>query len=180
MSPLFARSLCFWLKTMGSVFSSTHCALKTSIPFSMLTPQKSLLQFSSELSWHPHCTLLYIVHNMASTAMANTESQCNRITRSTCLYSLVYSLREADLDDLPSATLDTSCRTRTLAAAMNKRVHTATSFFYEFQLVSLLQCLNNGFQLFLSLVHVFCGNAIFNCPDDVKHPVLPPFLFMGH
>jgi hypothetical protein len=81
MSPLFARSLCFWLKIMGSVFSSTHCALKTSIPFSLLTPQKSLLQFSSELSWHPPCTLfvvlLYIVHNMASTSMANTKSQCN-------------------------------------------------------------------------------------------------------
>jgi hypothetical protein len=31
-----------------------------------------------------------------------------------------------------------------------------------------------------SLVHVSRGTTIFNCPSDIKYPVLPTFLFPGH
>jgi len=60
MSPLFACCLCFWLEIVGPAFIS-----------SLYAEEKSRFQF-----WCTHFVVLEnIVHNMVSTAMANTRFQ---------------------------------------------------------------------------------------------------------
>jgi hypothetical protein len=202
MSPLFAHSLCFWLEIMCPTFISSYYALQKSIPFSLIMPQKfftnihmPFLQFWCEMSWHLPCThtviMQYIMHNIASTATANTKFQGNLITCNTMVF-LYHSFTvlhclwpvRGQCGRSASATLVTPffsflshC---TIVAVINKCLY----------IVFILLCISFGFTTSLlkkqitehcsSLVKVSSGAAIFNYPNNIKHPVLPTFLFTGH
>jgi len=121
------------------------------------------LQFSCELSWNPSCThfvvLKYILHNMVSRALANTKLQgnlnsCNKMVFSYhsfntlhcpwCTGSKSNLCVQHQLHLTPHSL--TSCPTRTFVTAINKHLQITSSFFYEFQLLLLLQCSKNGLQ----------------------------------